>query len=147
MDTPEQKLADIESKARFKILIVCIVAAAACFLEFILVVTLPIQAGYDTFLSFSQGKQRMSRFSFFFFFSFLRSRYMNCRSNGGSEPRVSVWSCDLCQPHWTHRVSAADFYQHGQIREAAVSLRARTDSVGHDADNLFRVVGSGDRVV
>lgn len=57
--TPEQKLASVESNARFKILVTAIICAAASLLEFLLVVFLPLDGsiGYDNLLGFSAGME------------------------------------------------------------------------------------------
>ncbi len=51
--TPQEKLARIESRARLAVTVITIICAVALFIEFLLAVTLPVKAGYDSFLSFT----------------------------------------------------------------------------------------------
>ncbi len=61
-ETPQQKLARIEGRARLAITIIAIICAVALFIEFLLAVTLPVKAGYDTFLSFNRVSGQLLRF-------------------------------------------------------------------------------------
>ena len=67
--TPQERLAEYEASARFRVVIISIVCAAALFIEFLLGVTLPVKNGYDNFLYFQRVRFLSLSLFFFFFFS------------------------------------------------------------------------------
>jgi hypothetical protein len=66
--TPQEKLARIESRARLAVTVITVICAVALFIEFMLAVTLPVEAGYGNFLSFTRVRVAWLRRRAFFFF-------------------------------------------------------------------------------
>ena len=64
--TPQEKLAHIESRARLAVTVITVICAVSLFIEFLLSVTLPVKAGYDSFLSFTRVRSACVLLFFFF---------------------------------------------------------------------------------
>jgi hypothetical protein len=53
--SPQERLDDMERKARLRVTVLCIICAVALFIEFLLSVTLPVKVGFNVFLAFQQS--------------------------------------------------------------------------------------------